>query len=223
MLLDLLYPRLCIGCGAWGVYLCSRCLNRVRPKEATICPVCTKPSAWGRAHPACRSRYSLDGLWTGFEYKGLMQQLIGKLKYHYVTDVTETVTELVISLPDWSYLPQANWLVVPVPLHKSRYRQRGFNQADLLGRAVASYLGSYYCDKLVERIRATTPQMELHRRQRLTNLDDAFAYVGPPSGLKGLSVLLVDDVWTTGTTLRQVGRVVKQAGASQVWCLVVAR
>lgn len=223
MLLDLLFPRTCVGCDRIGVYVCSQCLNKVRTQDKYICPVCAKPGIFGRTHPRCLRPRSLDGLWAGFAYRGLVQDLIGKYKYKYVYDTTQTLVELVISLPDWSGLPNKDWLIVPVPLHRARLRERGFNQSVLLGRELSKYLDCFFSDQLLTRSKKTTPQMQLTRKERLTNLTGAFKYTGPQGLLKGVDVLLVDDVWTTGSTLRECAKVLKRSGAKTVWGFVVAR
>lgn len=223
MLLDLLFPRTCVGCGKIGVYVCAQCLNRLAIVTEYICPECTKPSPFGTTHKKCLTGTSLTGLWTGFEYKGLIQKLVGEYKYSFVSDITQTLVELSISLPSWQIMPQHAWIITPVPLHKSRLRERGYNQSALMAKGLAQYLDCYYTDKLVIRQRKTVPQMQLDKHHRLNNLNKAFKYIGPRHGLKNLSVLLVDDVWTTGTTLRQTARQLKRAGAEQVWGWTLAR
>lgn len=223
MLLDLLFPRICIGCSKIGVYVCSGCLNKFRLADETICPECAKPSVSGRIHPRCKRATSLDGLWAGFAYKGLIKELLGKLKYQYVTDVSQTIVELVTSLPDWSNFPSQSRLIMPVALHQSRLKERGFNQAAILSQTLSRYLDWPYTDKILIRQRKTKPQMQLMRKDRLTNLKGAFVCSPPNNLLVGVDVLLVDDVWTTGATMREAAKVLKRFGARSVWGWVVAR
>ena len=119
---------------------------------------------------------------------------------------------------------QAAPLVVPVPLHKSRRRSRGFNQSELIARAAVRQLPrklETLTDALV-RQRDTISQVGLSREERIENVRDAFR-VAQPSRVNGRDILLVDDVMTTGTTLSECARVLKQAGAERVWAATVAR
>lgn len=223
MILDLLFPRICIGCSKIGVYVCSSCLNKFKLREETICPECAKPSVFGRTHPKCQRPTGLDGLWAGFAYKGMIKTLLGKFKYQFVTDVSQTIIELATSLPDWNNFPAEPRLVVPIALHKSRLRDRGFNQAAIIGKNISRYLDWPYSDSILVRNRKTRPQMQLKRKDRLSNLRGAFTYIGPTKALLGVDVLLVDDVWTTGSTMREAAKVLKRQGAKSVWGWVVAR
>jgi ComF family protein len=115
-------------------------------------------------------------------------------------------------------------IIIPVPLHPSSLRERGYNQAALLAGPVAEEAGSTILESALNRIRRTRPQFHLGKIDRLTNVQDAFA-IAPEavSSLKGLQVLLVDDVCTTGATLVECSRILKRAGASGVKALVLAR
>jgi ComF family protein len=116
-------------------------------------------------------------------------------------------------------------VIVPVPLHASRLASRKYNQASLLAAPLARRLGVKLVTGVLDRVRDTRAQAELDREARLVNLDGAFAVHGGPSGtsLTGARVLLVDDVRTTGSTLRACAAALHEAGAADVHALVVAR
>jgi len=221
-LMDILFPRTCAVCSRWGEYLCSDCLNKLSLNFKTICPQCCKPSINGITHSRCHRPLGLDGLTASFAYKGVVEALLRKFKYGLVSDISETLFNLVISYTYLSFLNSKNWLVVPVPLHSSRLRWRGFNQAELLAQSLATYLELPYSSKILQRSRKTKVQSLLNGEERSLNMKDAFQLTQPKASLKGIDILLVDDVWTTGSTLKEAAKPLKRAGAKSVWGLVLA-
>jgi ComF family protein len=164
----------------------------------------------------------MDGLVNCLKYQGAVRKLLTKLKYSSVTEVVDELVELVISLADFTPLSHNTWIVMPVPLHKKRLRQRGFNQAAEIGKKLAKLQGWQYEEKSLERKIFTKPQVGLAREERLTNLQGVFEISKPDFCVKNASILLVDDVWTTGATMRECTKVLKRAGAQTVWGLAVA-
>ena len=155
-------------------------------------------------------------------YSGLVKAMIMAYKYKWVESLTDDLVELTISLGDLSGLKRQPWLVVAVPLHPRRERWRGFNQAAELAIRVAEYGRWDYLEKGLKRVRYTKPQMSLPKKERETNMVGAFE-VGKGVVVKQRPVLLVDDVWTTGATMRESGKVLRRAGAMEVWGLTLAR
>jgi ComF family protein len=160
------------------------------------------------------------------EYEGGLRGLVHLLKYESVLPVAsvlggmmaDTILELLPSCGD------SATLVVPVPLHKSKRRDRGFNQAELIARAAVKRLPKRVelATGVLVRHRATISQVGLTREQRIENMRGAFR-VRDRQRLRGATVILVDDVMTTGTTLSECARVLKQAGAERVFAATVAR
>ncbi len=228
-ILDFLFPKSCLGCHRSGTYFCQDCTRALTQKEL-ICPVCARLSIGGATHPICQRKYSLDGLWSLGAYQGALKAAIQKLKYRHVSDLSATLISLIIDY--WVKFPPhfldlvkkdrgVGWTIVPVPLHWSRRNWRGFNQSALLGQLLAKNLDITFSDCLT-RTRPTTPQTKLERSARRQNIKNAFelAVSGRPLAE---SVLLIDDVWTTGSTLRECAYVLKRSGAKQVWALTLAR
>jgi len=184
--------------------------------------MCGRPSMYGVVHARCRRSWGMDGVVGVLEYKGLAKNVIGKIKYRGVRDMYATLVEALVSLGEFSVLANDEWWVVAVPLHKRRLRWRGFNQAELLAERLAGYFGWEYGKGWLVRTKYTKPQVNLVRKERLVNVKGAFDLSGEAGRLKGKNVLLVDDVWTTGATMRECGKVLKRAGAKKVWGLVVA-
>lgn len=232
MLLDFLFPRRCFGCGQWGKYFCENCIKTLKQIEKHVCPVCQKPAIGGKTHIKCGTRYSLNGLTSIFVYEGIIKEAIGKLKYKFITDLAEELIGLSTKyLPPGFHSegiprreqPQALSTLIPVPLHPRRQRWRGFNQAELLGRILAEKFNWQVQSKILVRHRYTKPQVDLKGKERRKNIRGAFKIV-PKAKVKNLEkVFLFDDVWTTGSTLRECSQVLKRAGAKEVWGLTIAR
>ena len=222
-IVDWLFPKLCIGCGEVGAYICPLCLNKLLVIANPICPLCLRGSLWGRTHRWCRTKSSLDGLVSVMAYKGLVEKIVKTYKYRYVQTLTTDLVELMISMGDWSAIEGKAWVVVAVPLHPQRERWRGFNQAVELAKGLAKYGHWRYEENILVRQRATPAQMSLGRAERQVNLVGAFESGLKIQAVRGRQVLLVDDVWTTGATLRECAKVLKQHGASEVWGVTLAR
>lgn len=228
-LVNLLFPRRCLNCGKEGSYFCSQCLNFLSLDNQRICPVCEKPSIGGHIHAKCLKKDSLNGLTSVFAYKGLIAKAITKLKYKFISDIANDLVEVFLSScgEDTTfshYCQKEKPILVPIPLHPSRKRWRGFNQSELLGKIIAENLGLQFIPDLLIRTKNTKPQMELSERERQENILGAFS-INPNSEfcILNSSILVFDDVWTSGSTLKEAGRKLKKAGAKKVWGLTIAR
>jgi ComF family protein len=215
------------------VPVCGDCLAELCPARVPQCIVCGDrlTSAQllmgdGRC-TGCRDHEpAFDRALSFAEYKGALRGLIHLLKYENVTPaagplgqkLAEVVSELLAGRS------QSVPLLIPVPLHKGRRRTRGFNQAELIARAASKHLDGKVeiAPEVLVRHRETISQVGLSREERIENMHDAFRVVGR-KGIAGRTVILVDDVMTTGTTLSECARVLKQAGAERVWAATVAR
>lgn len=161
----------------------------------------------------------LDGVWVSADYEDeVLRQLIHFFKYQYVTELAPILADIVISaLP----LQTENWFLASVPLHRKRLLERGFNQAELLVGEISQRKNWPLLVNILYRCRHVKPQVKFKREKRLVNIKDAFA-CRPNADLTGKNILLVDDVMTTGATLSECAKVLKQNGANQVRGLVIA-
>lgn len=228
MLLDFFFPRRCLGCGQWGQYFCSQCLNLVSLGKERICPVCEKGSIGGLTHPRCLKPQNLDGLTAVFVYRGLIKKAIKQLKYKFVSDLANDLVELFLSFcgEDQAFVhfcQKENVFLLPIPLHPRRKRWRGFNQAELLGEMIAANLNLPFEPDLLLRIKNTKPQTQLKGDKRKENIRGAFEISPNILVSQYPNILLFDDVWTTGATLKEAAKVLKRAGAEKVWGLTLAR
>lgn len=218
-ILDLIFPKRCVSCGKFGAYICSSCAKLIEYIDKPVCPYCERQAVGGKAHPGCLKRYGLDGLIVACRYRGSIKNAIVKIKYKWVFDIEKILVSL-LSKQLWKFDFPAEGILVPVPLHVRRKRWRGFNQAELLGRDLARRFKHPYADLLV-RNRSTRPQVELKKEDRKKNVRDAFS-LQRTQGVNGKSYILVDDVFTTGATMTECCKVLKKAGAKEVWAMAVA-
>lgn len=212
--------------------VCEACLAAVRPVSDALCAICGEqipgPLAASAPEALCglcrRSRPEYVQARAFGGYAGTLRGLIHLLKYEQVRPAAKLLGGLLAEVIAEMPLQGRSLLVVPVPLHKSKARQRGFNQAEQIARfALRQLAGNLQLNsRVLERQRPTSPQIGLTRHQRRENLRGAFRVVVPEE-VRGREILLVDDVFTTGTTVSACTRVLRRAGASKIWIATVAR
>lgn len=220
-LLDLIFPKRCVSCGKWGSYFCFDCIKRIEIAWP-ICPVCKRLSDKGNVHPRCKTKYSLDGLIAGFYYKDPVKIAIIRIKYKWTYDIENTLCEYLFKVFK-KYDIDRNAILVPVPLHPSRKKWRGFNQSELIAKYFSKKLNQPYIDFLV-RVRKTKTQVGLSRARRKVNIRGALdiAKSVDVDKIAGKSFILVDDVYTSGATISECAKVLKRVGAKSVWGMVIA-
>ncbi len=218
---EALYPSHCGLCLAPGPPICADCRADLPPLDHP-CPACALPLPVAGVCPACiRQPPALDALHAGWAYAWPLDQLILAYKHGANATAERILAALAQEVVERRLSPEHSDLVIPVPLHGRRLRERGFNQADVLARRVAAVLGVALENRGLRRVRATDSQQALGRKARRQNVNGAFAWHGPDLG--GRHVLVVDDVATTGATLFALAGVLRQAGAARVEGLVLAR
>ncbi|QKV52051.1 ComF family protein [Comamonas antarctica] len=220
-------PSECAICGRWpGQRVCADCLARWAARTPR-CRRCALPLAGGALEcGAClRTAPAFDGAWAGVEYGYPWTLLLTQFKFQQDPGAAQALAQLLGRVPGVAdALQSARW-IVPVPLSPARLRERGFNQAALLARALAR-LQPAPCavGLLLERIHHAPAQSGLQRAQRLRNLRGAFAVPGAQAArLAGQRVVLVDDIMTTGATLDAAAQALRRAGAAHICAMVVAR
>ena len=237
-LMDLIYPPRCPLCQAFlqdqpasrggrELPFCKACFKDFKEIKSPICSLCGRPFSDGieqdRVCEDClRKRPSFDMARAPFLYDGALMTAIHELKYAQRSHLADSLGSLLASFAQTWIGEMEGLLVMPVPLHPRRLRARGFNQSLLLARAVASKTRADLDFLSLRRIRFTKPQTELRSEERKRNVRKAFEVVHPQV-VKGRTVLLVDDVATTGSTLNECTKALKRSGADSVLCLVLAR
>lgn len=184
-----------------------------------LCSECDLPAFGAATHPKCKRAFGLDGLLSVFHYDGVIKKAIKLLKYQLVSDCAQDVIHL-IPKNTLNLVPQ-HLVLYPIPLHKNRLKWRGFNQAQVLGKYIAQKLEIEMVSGLLCRTNARTPQADINRRSlRLQNMRGVFTLKSPQLPKR---ILLVDDVYTTGATLKEATKMLKRNGVEVVWGLTIAR
>ena len=203
--LDLFFPKKCLGCGCPDTYLCRDCFVKIQTTTNFICK---------------------DRIISAVDYANpLVRDLIKALKYHYVQELAKPLSQLMIKTLESLNLgvPIYNFIIIPVPLHKFRLRNRGFNQAELLAREIADYFKLPIKTDTLQRIKPTEIQAEIKNdEERKNNVKDAFK-IENSEAIKDKNILLIDDVVTSAATLSEAVKVLKLNGAKEIWALTVAR
>lgn len=217
--LDLLFPPVCVGCGRAGEVWCHSCQGAARRLTAARCPVCDGPrAALGAACRSCQSNPSPMRVRSCWRYKAPVSRALLHLKYRPDRRVARILGR---QLADTAR--RAGWpatLLVPVPLGAARLLERGFNQADLLARECSQALGTPWSPKVLIRHKETRSQVGLDPEARRENVRGAFKAI---RDLHGEWVVVVDDLVTTGATLRSCRQALLERGAGRVCGLTVAR
>jgi ComF family protein len=236
--LDLLFPPTCVTCGHMGTAFCDACAQRVEAVTAPLCARC------GRQTPAATQRcafceaeesWPLTKVRSAALHTSPLREAIHALKYEARPDVAPALARYLVvthRLTDWaapaapidaaSFIDAVGFIdaVVPVPLHAQRLAERGYNQSELLADAFCKMLGLDCRPGWIERRHFTRPQVGLNARERQVNVADAF-HVHPAAA--GRRILLIDDVYTTGATLRSCAAAARVAGAERVFGLTLAQ
>ena len=237
-LIDLIYPPRCpvcqaflqdriAPCGGQDLPFCPTCFKDFTEIESPICSLCGRPFSDGveqdRVCEDClRKRPSYDIARAPYLYDGALMTAIHELKYAQKSHLADSLGSLLALFAQTWIGELKGFLVMPVPLHPKRLRARGFNQSLLLARCVASKAGAELDFLSLRRTKFTKPQTELRSEERKRNVRKAFDVVKPET-VKRRTILLVDDVATTGSTLNECAKALKRAGADSVLCLVLAR
>lgn len=224
-LLDILFPKYCINCRKVGSYLCDSCFSFLQFDEKGMCIPCGRPAFGGITHPLCQKRLTIDGAFAGYTYNSLVKKLVYQFKYKpFVTDLQELFIRLwyeaLIQNEVFMKIAAEKPVLVPIPLHRSKERVRGYNQAELLAKGIAAKF-TLATQTLLRRRKATQTQVGLSLEDRKANISDAFELVVKSDVPQ--TVFLIDDVLTTGATLSQAAKVLKQRGTQKVYGLTFAR
>jgi len=218
--LDFLLPRWCIACGREGEYICHSCRQSLPSINPPICPRCGRPQPPGKPCRGCiGEKAEIYGIRAPFLFEGVIRHAIHELKYRNLRAIAPTLAGFL-----YDYLlenPIPAEVIVPVPVHEKRERERGYNQSALLARELGRHCGIPVVEGSLVRQGFTPPQARSASAvERQKNVADVFTCRGKQ--LQGKRVLLIDDVSTSGATLIAGADEIKKAGATAVWGLVVA-
>ena len=232
-LTDIVYPKVCLACKCKldashsEEYICQACRLKIKRNMPPFCHSCGRHLERANLHkhicPSClRKRLHFDRAYSPCLYEGVAKELIHQFKYKGKDHLGKPLSKIMIEFIQEYELPiEYLDLIIPMPLHQTRLREREFNQAEILSRQIASEFKKELLTGALERHRLTKSQTELPTDKRFANVKDSFSVI-KDSGLKNKNVLLVDDVLTTGATSSEAAASLKVAGANIVFVLTLA-
>lgn len=214
-------PRRCPLCGGAigrAERICSACADTITRVERPICEKCGRPVYECECHA---NDFQFDRCIAPFVYNSCVRRGVHRLKYSGSTETAGYLGRMMAASVRAEYALERIDVIVCVPLHSSDYASRGYNQAALLAKVVGSMLEMRVENGVLIKHRRTGAQHSLNRQERLVNVEGAFR-VARPEAIYGRTVLLCDDVVTTGSTLSECAYALRQAGAKRVLCVAAA-
>ena len=226
-LLDMFFPKSCLNCGLEGNYLCEDCLSLIEVLEYHFCPGCQKRVTDGKTCNSCRRVTKLNGLYFATSYQNnLVKKIMTKFKYEpFARELKECLARLIIThfqLCSKNESDFNDFFLIPVPLDQKRLKWRGFNQSEEIAKELTQFLKIPLLSNALYKIKSTPPQMELSAEARKENIKGVFL-AKDKEKIRGRKILLIDDVYTTGSTMNECAGVLKDSGAKEVWGVTVAR
>ena len=211
LILDLIFPKICYGCGKTGEYFCQKCqkhlvvLNTKSPKNG------------------------FDGGLSLFKYQTSIKSAITDLKYNFVSDNVNDLSEIMVKILKLNfpnlikYWHQNNFILVPIPLHQSRQNWRGFNQSEILAEKLSQKLNLSYSNQIIIRHQNNSIQARLKNiKDRSKNVANIFSLHQKSGNFKNKNIILFDDVSTTNSTLISAQKTLKTLSPSQCWYLTLS-
>jgi ComF family protein len=222
VVLDVLFPSHCVGCGASGSFLCQACQAELPRALPPRCPICWQPQRQAAPCGRCRrERPAFQGARSLYIYESAAREAVRALKYNHLSALAQPMAQLMARYLEGEAAIEVD-LLVAVPLYGRRRRLRGYNQSELLARELSRLCDLSLAERGLARRRNTPPQARsVDAEARKRNVADAFS--ADRRWVEGKRVLLIDDVMTTGATLDACAGALREAGAASVWALTFAR
>jgi ComF family protein len=233
-LIDFLFPKCCVICREKNDnYLCFKCFKTINNFRNANCPNCGQDTHIGEYCSNCKNKFILTGIMVIGNYKNENLKIIIKnYKYQFIKNLSYPLALLLINFLKNNFIPNPilknkkqknnlnNYLLTFIPLSKQRERWRGFNQSELLAKIVSQKLGLKLSSDL-KKVKNSMAQAKLDKKLRQSNLISNFEWQGP--NLKGQKIIIIDDVYTTGSTLNEAAKELKKHQAEEIWGLVLAK
>lgn len=224
-IISFIFPKKCLECGSVGKYICRDCISQIQ-KPVEICINCKRLAIDGKTHKKCINPQGIDAFMSFWKYKGVIRKALIKIKYNYALEIShELADHMVFNMKKYKSIFPKNPLLIPIPLHRRRKNLRGFNQAEEMGKLLATKLGGDFVSNALVRKKMTKPQTELKGRKRKDNVRGAFSLNKENSSIvsRYKSLIIFDDVFTTGSTIKEAAKELKKNGANEVWGITIAR
>lgn len=212
--IDLFFPRLCVGCGKVGDFICIKCSKKLSRLLPPVCQRCGKPESSGAYCRECWGKHNdLNMIRSVFVFEGTIRSAIHEFKYRNLRSIAGCLSRY---MADY-FLEQhlAADVLLPVPMHENRLKRRGYNQSELLAGRIAGIISVPARGDLLRRVRDNKPQTRTAcAEERRSNMRDAFACTS--SEVSGKDVVIIDDVCTSGATLEACAAALKLKGANKI-------
>jgi len=226
---DFFFPKFCLGCGYIGVYLCTSCQNKLRPIKQDVCLYCKKPSLFGLTNPDCQKKLNIDGLLALYYYNPVLKKIIKNIKYRLATEVWQEFYQIIkfetIERLGFYKKLSSDFIIQSIPLTKNKYNERGFNQAKIISVFFQKFIKFPIVDLLIRKKEMLAQAQIKNKKERYINIKGTFV-INPNCRdvINHVSnIILIDDVVTTGSTVKEAAKVLKEAGAKKVYVLALAK
>lgn len=201
---DFIFPQKCVSCKKNGKYVCEKCVLKIKKGKVLY------------------KKGEFEKVFILFEHNSVVRDLILKLKYKYISDLSDEIGSLCIQEINNLNLKNENFVIIPIPLHKIKLKKRGFNQSEIIAKKISKKLNWELNTKLLIRNKNTKQQALLSKIQREKNIQNAFAINLNFNNFKNKKFLLFDDVWTTGSTMNEAAKELKKAGVNKIYGMTIA-
>ena len=233
ILVNLFYPALCRGCGKkstkWNQNICTSCLKRIKKRLPPFCAKCGKqiagdPEEQNVCVDCKNDSIYFDRALSVFRYEGLLKDLIHDFKYKKMTSLSEELVAIASGFIEEHNVGKKSDLVLSIPMHRKRFLEREVNTSDILAKSMAKKLNIPYSSGALKKIKNTSPQSRLSRAQRIDNITYSFSIPEKRiDEIRHKNILLVDDLFTTGSTVNECAKMLKESGSGLIEIITLAR
>ncbi|MBD3282276.1 MAG: hypothetical protein GF387_01575 [Candidatus Portnoybacteria bacterium] len=218
--LDLFFPKKCLKCNRPDIYLCPACFNKIEVKKEKTCFLCKKTNQENNICQKCKSKTKIDKVIIATQYKQV-EDLIKKFKYQYIKELYKPLALLILKAIKQNKLQiPKNTIIVPIPIHKRKLKQRGFNQSELMAKELSKRINIPIKTNMLKRVKTSVPQAKTKtKKERERNIKNSFK----AKNVKNKNIILVDDVITTGSTIIEATKKLKNEKANKIIVLAIAQ
>lgn len=230
-IINLLYPAICHSCGKktieWNKNLCSECIKKIEQRLPPFCIKCGKqlvgePDMIDSCSDCKKDTLYFDRAWSVCHYDGIIKELVHNFKYKKTIGLAKEFSDIILNFMGKYNIAKDAELVASIPMHPKRLFEREINQSDILAKNIAKRLRLAYTQGLLKKTKYTPLQSKLKRNERIKNLWGSFR-IKNGSLVKNKNILLIDDIFTTGSTVNECAKILKKAGARYIEVVTLAR
>ncbi len=232
-IINLFYPASCEVCGKKSdlsdEYLCKECVEKIRKRTPPFCIKCgrqlkTSPQIQETCSDCRKDNLYFDKAISVFHYDDILKKLVHDFKYKKIASLVKEFSAFIVDFMDEHNIAKESDLVLSIPMHPSRLFKREINPSHILAKNIAKKLKLQYSENLLKKTKNTPPQSKLNRLERLENIKHSFSLKDDGKlDLNGKNILLVDDLFTTGSTVNECSKILKEARSNRVEVITLAR